>query len=169
MTFIGPTSANLQAMGEKTQARAIARAAGVPLLPGTLSAVPDVQAAVQEAEKIGYPIILKAVAGGGGRGIHIVYNSQQLLSSFERVSSEAGAAFGNAAMYLEKYCQTPRHVEIQVLCDKHGNRITLGERDCTIQRRHQKIIEECPSPILDNHLRQAMSEAALKLCAAVQY
>jgi acetyl-CoA carboxylase biotin carboxylase subunit len=169
ITFIGPTTANIKAMGEKTRARAIAKEAGVPLLPGTISAVPSIDAALEEAGKIGYPVILKAAAGGGGRGIHIVYNSQQLQSSFERVSAEAGAAFGNSAMYLEKYCENPRHVEIQVLCDKFGNRISLGERDCTIQRRHQKILEECPSPVLDTQLRQAMSEAALKLCEAVQY
>lgn len=169
VTFIGPSTANIKAMGEKTQARAIAREAGVPLLPGTVSAVPDVQAALVEATKIGYPVILKAAAGGGGRGIHIVYNAQQLQASFDRVSTEAGAAFGNSAMYLEKYCETPRHVEIQVLCDQHGNRISLGERDCTIQRRHQKILEECPSPIIDPKLRQAMSSAALKLCEAVRY
>jgi acetyl-CoA carboxylase biotin carboxylase subunit len=169
ITFIGPTTANILAMGEKTRARAIALEAGVPLLPGTVSAVPHVDAALEEAGKIGYPVILKAAAGGGGRGIHIVYNSQQLKASFDRVSSEAGAAFGNAAMYIEKYCESPRHVEIQVLCDKHGNRISLGERDCTIQRRHQKMIEECPSSVLDPRLREEMSAAALKLCAAVQY
>lgn len=169
MTFIGPSAANIRSMGEKTQARLIAKQAGVPLLPGTLSAVSGIDEAVSEAEKIGYPVILKAAAGGGGRGIHIVYNSQQLRSSFDRVSSEAQAAFGNSAMYLEKYCESPRHVEIQVLCDKHGNRITLGERDCTIQRRHQKILEESPSSVLDETLRTAMSQAALKLCAAVQY
>jgi acetyl-CoA carboxylase biotin carboxylase subunit len=169
MTFIGPTTENIRSMGEKTQARAFARAAGVPLLPGTLSSVPDLKAAVEEAQGIGYPVILKAAAGGGGRGIHIVYNRQQLESSFDRVSSEAGAAFGNSAMYLEKYCQNPRHVEIQVLCDQYGNRIAMGERDCTIQRRHQKILEECPSPILDEELRQAMYDAALKLCASVNY
>jgi acetyl-CoA carboxylase biotin carboxylase subunit len=169
VTFIGPTTANIRAMGEKTQARAIAKQAGVPLLPGTLSAVSGVKEACFEAEKIGYPIILKAAAGGGGRGIHIVYDEQQLVSSFDRVSAEAGAAFGNSAMYVEKYCENPRHVEIQVLCDKHGNRISLGERDCTIQRRHQKILEEAPSPVVDAALRQKMSEAALKLCAAVDY
>ncbi len=169
ITFIGPSTENIKAMGEKTQARAIARRAGVPLLPGTISAVSGVQEALEEAEKIGYPVILKAAAGGGGRGIHIVYNAQQLKSSFDRVSSEAGAAFGNSAMYLEKYCENPRHVEIQVLCDKFGNRISLGERDCTIQRRHQKILEESPSPILDAKLRQAMSEAALRLCQEVNY
>ena len=169
VTFIGPTTANIQAMGEKTRARAIAREAGVPLLPGTLAAVPGVNAALEEAEKIGYPIILKAAAGGGGRGIHIVYNAQQLKGSFDRVSSEAAAAFGNPAMYVEKYCESPRHVEIQVLCDQFGNRVALGERDCTIQRRHQKILEESPSPILDPVQREKMSEAALKLCAQVGY
>jgi acetyl-CoA carboxylase biotin carboxylase subunit len=156
-------------MGEKTRARAIAKEAGVPLLPGTISAVPDVQAALTEAEKIGYPVILKAAAGGGGRGIHVVYNAHQLKSSFQRASAEAGAAFGNPAMYVEKYCEHPRHVEIQVLCDKYGNRIFLGERDCTIQRRHQKLLEESPSPILTSELRRQMGEAALKLCAAVNY
>jgi acetyl-CoA carboxylase biotin carboxylase subunit len=169
VTFIGPTTANIKAMGEKTRARAIAAEAGVPLLAGTLEAVPDVNVALQEAERIGYPIILKAAAGGGGRGIHIVYNAQQLKSSFDRVSSEAGAAFGNPSMYVEKYCESPRHVEIQVLCDKFGNRISLGERDCTIQRRHQKILEESPSPIIDAKQRELMSAAALKLCAQVNY
>ncbi len=169
ITFIGPSTENIRCMGEKTQARAIALKAGVPLLPGTVSAVPDLHFALQEADKIGYPVILKAAAGGGGRGIHIVHNSQQLSMSFDRVSSEAGAAFGNSAMYLEKYCENPRHVEIQVLCDKHGNQISLGERDCTIQRRHQKILEESPSSVLDSSLRHAMSKAALKLCQAVNY
>jgi acetyl-CoA carboxylase biotin carboxylase subunit len=169
ITFIGPSPENIVAMGEKTRARAIAKEAGVPMLPGTVEAVPGVDAAASEAQKIGYPVILKAAAGGGGRGIHVVYNAQQLRSSFERVSAEAGAAFGNPAMYVEKYCEHPRHVEIQVLCDKHGNRLFLGERDCTIQRRHQKLLEEAPSPLLDAQTRQAMGEAALKLCAAVNY
>ena len=169
MTFIGPSPANLEAMGEKTRARQIAKQAGVPLLPGTENALPGLEAALEEAVKIGYPVILKAAAGGGGRGIHVVYNAQQLKSSFERSSSEAKAAFGNAAMYLEKYCEHPRHVEIQVLCDQFGNRIFLGERDCTIQRRHQKVLEECPSPILNQKLREQMGEAALLLCNAVQY
>jgi len=169
VTFIGPTTANIQAMGEKTRARAIAKEARVPLLPGTVSAVPGTEAALEEAIRIGYPVILKAAAGGGGRGIHVVYNAQQLKASFDRASNEARAAFGNPAMYIEKYCENPRHVEIQVLCDKFGNRISLGERDCTIQRRHQKLLEESPSPILDSKLREAMSQAALSLCAAVNY
>jgi acetyl-CoA carboxylase biotin carboxylase subunit len=139
------------------------------MLPGTLSAVPGVEAAVKEAEKIGYPVILKAAAGGGGRGIHVVRSTAELRSSFDRVSAEAGAAFGNPAMYVEKFCERPRHVEIQVLCDKYGNRLFLGERDCTIQRRHQKLLEEAPSPVLDEALRQKMGEAALSLCKAVNY
>ena len=169
ITFIGPTPENIIAMGEKTRARAIAKEAGVPLLPGTVEAVPGIEAALVEAEKIGYPVILKAAAGGGGRGIHVVYSAAQLQSSFDRVSSEAGAAFGNPAMYVEKYCEHPRHVEIQVLCDQFGNRLFLGERDCTIQRRHQKLLEECPSPILDADLRERMGKAALSLCEQVDY
>ncbi|MEN9723709.1 MAG: hypothetical protein RJB38_1695 [Pseudomonadota bacterium] len=169
ITFIGPTPENIEAMGEKTRARAIARQAGVPLLPGTLEAVPGVDAALAEAEKIGYPVILKAAAGGGGRGIHVVRSADQLKSSFDRVSAEAGAAFGNPAMYVEKFCEHPRHVEIQVLCDQFGNRLFLGERDCTIQRRHQKLLEEAPSPVLDAELRRKMGEAALRLCEAVDY
>lgn len=169
MTFIGPSPENIEAMGEKTRARAIAKAAGVPLLPGTTAAVAGVQEALEAAGRIGYPVILKAAAGGGGRGIHVVYDAEKLRGSFDRVSAEAGAAFGNPAMYVEKYCESPRHVEIQVLCDKHGNRLTLGERDCTIQRRHQKLLEEAPSPIVDERLRAEMSQAALKLCEAVNY
>lgn len=169
IVFIGPTSANIEAMGEKTRARAIAKEAGVPMLPGTVSAVAGMDEALSEAERIGYPVILKAAAGGGGRGIHVVYNPQQLKSSFDRASAEARAAFGNPAMYVEKYCEHPRHVEIQVLCDKFGNRIFLGERDCTIQRRHQKLLEESPSPILSEDLRKRMGEAALRLCEAVKY
>ena len=169
ITFIGPTTSNLQAMGEKTRARAIAKEAGVPLLPGTVSAVATMDIALEEAQKIGYPVILKAAAGGGGRGIHVVYNAQQLKGSFDRAGAEAMAAFGNGAMYIEKYCEHPRHVEIQVLCDKFGNRIALGERDCTIQRRHQKLIEESPSAIMDAKLRESMQAAALKLCDAVNY
>lgn len=169
ITFIGPTFKNIEAMGEKTQARRTAKEAGVPLLPGTADPLESLEVALDEAQKIGYPVILKAAAGGGGRGIHVVYNANQLRASYERSRSEAKAAFGNAAMFLEKFCEHPRHVEIQVLCDKFGNRIFLGERDCTIQRRHQKILEECPSPVLTSKLRESMGQAALKLCAAVHY
>jgi acetyl-CoA carboxylase biotin carboxylase subunit len=169
ITFIGPSVSNIESMGDKVRARAIATKAGVPLLPGTLDPVPNAEAALEAAEKIGYPVILKAAAGGGGRGIHIVHNADQLKFSFERVSAEAGAAFGNPAMYVEKYCSPARHIEIQVLCDKHGNRVALGERDCSIQRRHQKMLEECPSPFIDKTMRDEMCKAALKICEAVNY
>jgi len=169
ITFIGPTPENIVAMGEKTRARKIAKEAGVPLLPGTLDPVSGVEGAVEAAEKIGYPVILKAAAGGGGRGIHIVRNSKQIRENFGRMTSEAGAAFGNPAMYVEKFCENPRHVEIQVLCDKYGNRLFLGERDCTIQRRHQKLIEEAPSPVVTPELRERMGKAAIALCDAVKY
>lgn len=169
LVFIGPTPENIEAMGEKTRARAIAKKAGVPLLPGTLAAVPSVEAAILEAERIGYPLILKAASGGGGRGIHIVRSRADLNTSFGRLSEEALAAFGSGAMYLEKYCESPRHVEIQVVCDQFGNRIHLGERDCTIQRRHQKLIEESPSSAITPQIRAQMGEAALRLCEEVGY
>jgi acetyl-CoA carboxylase biotin carboxylase subunit len=167
--FIGPTSENIHAMGNKVNARRIAREAGLPMLPGTTGPVPNQESAVEEAEKIGFPVILKAAAGGGGRGIYVVYSRDQLMGSFARVSEEAKAAFGNGAMYVEKFCEHPRHVEIQVACDRHGNRVYLGERDCTIQRRHQKLVEEGPSPALDEKVRKKMGEAAIALCEAVNY
>ncbi len=169
ITFIGPTPENIEAMGEKTRARKYAKEAGVPMLPGTIDPVADVDEAVSEAERIGYPVILKAAAGGGGRGIHIVRSSAQIRENFDRMCSEAGAAFGNPSMYVEKFCENPRHVEIQVLCDKYGNRLFLGERDCTIQRRHQKLIEEAPSPVVTPELREEMGRAAIALCNLVNY
>jgi acetyl-CoA carboxylase biotin carboxylase subunit len=167
--FIGPSHQNIIDMGEKTRARQLAFQAQIPLLPGTIGAVPNLECALQEADKIGYPVILKAAAGGGGRGIHIAWDALSLKNAFEKARLEAFACFGNHDMYLEKYCENPRHIEIQVLCDQHGNRISLAERDCTIQRRHQKLIEEAPSPIIDEDLRLKMSQAALKLCQFVNY
>lgn len=168
-TFIGPPAEAIQAMGEKTQARRIAREANVPLLPGTLSALPSKEAAYEEAVKIGFPVILKAAAGGGGRGIKVVFDPKELEGQFVRSSEEAKAAFGNGAMYVEKFCERPRHVEIQVACDSHGNRVYLGERDCSIQRRHQKILEEAPCPVMTPELRKNMGEAAMRLCEFVGY
>lgn len=168
VTFIGPRPDQIAKMGDKATARKIAKEAGVPMLSGT-DILQTYEDAAREAEKIGYPVMLKASAGGGGRGIQIVYHPTQLKSSFERVRTEAAAAFGVGDCYLEKYCEHPRHVEIQVVCDSHGNYRHLGERDCTVQRRHQKLIEESPSPVVDKKLREKMAEAALKLCRAVEY
>ena len=169
LTFIGPTPENIEAMGEKTRARAKAREAGVPMLPGTLSAVADAEEAIEASKKIGYPVILKAAAGGGGRGIFIIRSEKDLSDSFERCSEEARNAFGDGSLYIEKFCELPRHVEIQVACDRHGNRIFLGERDCSIQRRHQKLIEEAPSPIITPAIREQMGAASLALCKHVGY
>lgn len=168
-TFIGPNPENIEAMGEKTRARAKAREAGVPMLPGTLSAVDGVESAVAAANDIGYPVILKAAAGGGGRGIFIIRSESDLVDSFQRCSEEARAAFGDGSLYVEKFCERPRHVEIQVACDSYGNRVYLGERDCSVQRRHQKLVEEAPSPILTPEVRKKMGEAALALCKHVDY
>jgi acetyl-CoA carboxylase biotin carboxylase subunit len=169
LTFIGPTPENIEAMGEKTRARAKAREAGVPMLPGTLSAVADAEEAITAAKEIGYPVILKAAAGGGGRGIFIIRSEKDLNDSFNRCSEEARNAFGDGSLYVEKFCELPRHVEIQVACDRYGNRVFLGERDCSIQRRHQKLIEEAPSPIITPEIRAAMGQASMDLCAHVGY
>jgi acetyl-CoA carboxylase biotin carboxylase subunit len=168
-TFIGPTPENIEAMGEKTRARAKAREAGVPMLPGTLAAVDGVESAVAAAKDIGYPVILKAAAGGGGRGIFIIRSEADLTDSFQRCSEEARAAFGDGSLYVEKFCERPRHVEIQVACDRYGNRVFLGERDCSVQRRHQKLVEEAPSPVLTPEIRKKMGDAALALCKHVDY
>ena len=168
ITFIGPGPDQIAAMGDKVAAREAALKAGVPLLPGS-GLLNSLDEAVAAAEKIKYPVMLKATAGGGGRGIQVIYHQSQLKTSFERIRSEAAAAFGNGACYLEKYCEHPRHVEIQVLCDTKGNMLHLGERDCTVQRRHQKLIEESPSPAVSAQLRAEMGAAALRLCKAVGY
>lgn len=169
ITFIGPKPENIALLGDKVAARATAVKAGIPLLPGTIGAVKTLADAEKEAKKIGYPIILKASAGGGGRGIQVIHSHEKLISAFDRVKSEAGAAFGNTDVYLEKFCEHPRHVEIQVAADHHGNAIYLGERDCTVQRRHQKLIEEAPCPVIDQATRQKMGEAALRLVNQVGY
>ncbi|RZA01771.1 MAG: ATP-grasp domain-containing protein, partial [Proteobacteria bacterium] len=169
ITFIGPKPESIALLGDKVQARATAMKAGVPMLPGTKGAVASLAEAEKEAKKIGYPVILKASAGGGGRGIQVVHDREKLVSAFDRVRSEAGAAFGNNAVYLEKYAEHPRHVEIQVVADTHGNAIHLGERDCSVQRRHQKMIEEAPCPVISEETRARMGEAALKLVREVGY
>jgi len=169
ITFIGPTSESMRIMGDKISARQAVIKEGVPILPGTKEGVKDVAEAVKIAKKIGFPVIIKATAGGGGRGMKIVHSPAALPNAFATARAEAQAGFGNPEVYIEKYCEKPRHVEIQILADKHGNVIHLGERDCSIQRRHQKIIEEAPSTVSTPELRKAMGEAAVRAAKAVGY
>ena len=167
--FIGPSAASISLMGSKVESRRAAAQYGVPMVPGTLDPVESEAEAGRIAESVGYPIMLKASAGGGGKGLRFVRSADELESAFRNTRSEALAAFGDSAVYIEKFVEQPRHVEIQVLADQHGNAIYLGERECTIQRRHQKVIEECPSPIMTPELRRRMGEAALKVVRAAQY
>ena len=169
MVFIGPSAEAMEIMGSKTSARRAAVEAGVPIVPGTVEPLVSFEEAKATAEKFGYPVMLKAAAGGGGKGMRLVANSADLRSAFETAQAEAAAAFGDAALYLEKAVERPRHIEIQIFADTHGNVVHLGERECSIQRRHQKVIEECPSPINDPELRQRMGEAAVKIGKAVDY
>ncbi len=167
--FIGPPASSIQMMGDKAAARRMAAAQGVPVLPGSQHPVPDLEEARRVARDIGYPVIIKASAGGGGKGMRVVAEPEALESSLATAAAEAAAAFGDAAVYLERYLPDPRHVEIQVLMDGHGQGIHLGERDCSIQRRHQKLLEEAPSPALTDALRQAMGRAALSVAQAAGY
>jgi len=169
ITFIGPTAESMRIMGDKISARQAVIKEGVPILPGTKEGVHDVAEAVKTAKQIGFPVIIKATAGGGGRGMKIVHSPATLPNAFATARAEAQAGFGNPEVYIEKYCESPRHVEIQVMADKHGNVIHLGERDCSIQRRHQKIIEEAPSTVSTPELRAAMGDAAVRAAKAVNY
>ena len=169
ITFIGPTSESMRLMGDKISARQAVIKEDVPILPGTKEAVKDVAEAVKIAKQIGFPVIIKATAGGGGRGMKIVHSPATLPNAFAMARSEAQSGFGNPEVYIEKYCENPRHVEIQILGDKHGNIIHLGERDCSIQRRHQKLLEEAPSTVSTPALRKAMGEAAVRAAKAVGY
>ncbi len=156
-------------MGDKAVARKTMIKAGVPVVPGTESGIENIKQAIEIAEEIGYPVIIKASAGGGGRGMRVAHTKDDLVKSIETASLEAEAAFGNAEVYLEKYVEEPRHIEIQILADNYGNVIYLGERDCSIQRRHQKMIEEAPSPALNPELRAKMGETAVKAAKASNY
>ena len=169
LIFIGPTPEAMEVMGSKTSARRAAIAAAVSIVPGTTEPLNSYEDARATAASLGYPVMLKATAGGGGKGMRQVISETELRSAFETAQSEAAAAFGNANVYLEKVVERPRHVEIQVFADTHGNCVHLGERECSIQRRHQKVIEECPSPINDSSLRKRMGEAAIKIARAVNY
>jgi acetyl-CoA carboxylase biotin carboxylase subunit len=169
ITFIGPSPEAIRLMGDKAQARQIAKQAGVPIVPGSEQPLHDGAEAQDLADRIGYPVMLKAAAGGGGRGMRIVRESQSLASSFAACQSEAGAAFGNSDIYCEKLIERARHIEVQVLGDKSGMRVHLGERDCSVQRRHQKLIEESPAPALPPATRAGLHKAALALAHAVNY
>lgn len=168
-TFIGPSPRSIQLMGDKAAARATMIAAGVPVVPGSEGVVKDVDHALAVAKEIGYPVLVKAAAGGGGRGMRVAQNPAELRQAVQTAQQEAEAAFGNAQVYLEKYIEEPRHIEFQVLGDTHGHLIHLGERDCSLQRRHQKILEEAPSTALTPELREEMGQMALKAAAAAGY
>jgi acetyl-CoA carboxylase biotin carboxylase subunit len=169
LKFIGPRPEMLKLMGNKVAAREAAEKAGLPLLPGARGFLKDADDAVAHAEKIGYPVILKAAAGGGGRGMKIVRESGEVRKAFEMASNEALAAFSDGSMYLERYVEEPRHIELQIVADEHGNVICLGERECSVQRRHQKMIEEAPSPAVSPQLRREMIEVALKAMRSIGY
>ena len=169
IVFIGPTGDQIRQMGDKATARRLAKEAGVPTVPGSADTLDDLDQALGIADEIGYPVIIKATAGGGGKGMRIAQDAEQFAQVFNLAQNEALAAFGNGAVYVEKYLARPRHVEIQVMGDNHGRVAHLGERDCSVQRRHQKLIEESPSPGLTAELRRAMGDAAVKLASAIGY
>jgi acetyl-CoA carboxylase, biotin carboxylase subunit len=167
--FIGPKPNLIQLMGEKVEARRAMQNAGVPILPGSPDALTSEEDAIKVAREIGYPVIVKASGGGGGRGMRIVNAEEELGHALETASNEAAAAFKNGDVYIERYVQRPRHIEIQVLADEHGNCVYLGERECSIQRRHQKLLEEAPAPMMTPELRQQMGETAVAACKSIGY
>ena len=169
LKFIGPSGDVIRRMGNKAAARALMQSAGVPVVPGSDGAVPDAETAARVAEKIGYPVLLKASAGGGGRGMRRVFDPDALMSAFEEARAEAVACFGDGEMYLEKLILNPRHIEFQILADGHGNVVHLGERDCSIQRRNQKLMEESPSRALSDDLRERMGRDAVQAARACGY
>jgi acetyl-CoA carboxylase, biotin carboxylase subunit len=167
--FIGPTPAAMEAMGSKTRARQAMEKAGIPFVPGTSRGVESFDEADQVAARIGYPVMLKAAAGGGGKGMRLVLSPEQLKSALEGARSEAERSFGDGEVYIEKAIVNPRHIEMQVLADEHGNTVYLGERECSLQRRHQKVLEEAPSPIVDAEMRRRMGEVAVRVAQAANY
>ena len=169
IVFIGPTPEAMRALGDKAVARETMRKAGVPITPGSDGVIADEEAAVATARKLGYPVIIKAVAGGGGRGMRIVHNDASLLQGYYAAKAEAESAFGNGDMYMEKFLVNPRHIEVQILADNYGNVIHLGERDCSVQRRNQKLVEESPSPAINAKLREKLGAAAVRAAKAANY
>lgn len=169
MAFIGPSSTVLEKMGNKVVSRKAMKEAGLQVIPGTMDPVESLEAAKEASEKLGYPIIIKAAYGGGGRGMRVINHESELAKGFEMARLEAGVSFGNPQVYIEKQLVNPRHIEFQILADKRGNVIHLGERECSIQRKHQKLVEETPSSMMINELRKTMEEAAIKAAKAVDY
>jgi acetyl-CoA carboxylase biotin carboxylase subunit len=169
LAFVGPPGACMRVMGQKVPARRAMHAAGVPVVPGTLDPVGDLLDAIREAECVGYPVMLKASAGGGGKGIRLVEAPSEMPSAFERARSESLAAFGRGELYLERAISSPRHIEVQVIADAHGNTVAVGDRECSIQRRHQKVVEECPANRLSPGTRKSLAEAAVRAAAAIGY
>ncbi len=169
LTFIGPSKEAMLAMGDKSTAKKTMQQAGVPTVPGSNGLLRDEDEAKVVAGKIGYPVMIKATAGGGGRGMRLVQDESELVRMFQAAQGEAEAAFGNGGVYLEKFVENPRHIEFQIIADSHGNVVHLGERDCSIQRRHQKLLEEAPSAVLSQKLRTKMGEAAVKAAQSINY
>ena len=169
ITFVGPSPHAIRSMGDKATAKSTMQRVGVPTVPGSEGLLSNPEEAAALAEQMGYPVMIKATAGGGGRGMRLVPGPEQLTSLFKAAQGEAEAAFGNPGLYMEKFIDRPRHVEVQVLADRHGNVVHLGERDCSIQRRHQKLLEEAPSPALDPELRRRMGDAAVAAARSIQY
>jgi len=169
ITFIGPSPEAMRAMGDKSTAKKTMQKAGVPTVPGSPGLIESEQDALKIASEIGYPVIIKATAGGGGRGMRLVREESEFVRMFQAAQGEAEAAFGNGGVYLEKFIERPRHIEFQILADNYGHVIHLGERDCSIQRRHQKLLEEAPSPFLNPKLRQKMGDAAIKAAKSINY
>src|SRR5262252_4028645 len=167
--FIGPTAASMEMMGSKTRARQHMEKAGVPFVPGTSCGLESAKQAEEVAARIGYPVMLKAAAGGGGKGMRLVHRREELKSALEGAQSEAQRSFGDTEVYLEKAIINPRHIEMQVLADENGNTVYLGERECSIQRRHQKVLEEAPSAIVDPEMRRAMGEVAVRVAQTAHY
>ncbi|MFQ5740565.1 MAG: acetyl-CoA carboxylase biotin carboxylase subunit [Acidobacteriota bacterium] len=169
VTFIGPSAASIQLMGDKISSRTAVKKAGVPVVPGSERGLDSPQEGLSLAAEIGYPVMLKASAGGGGKGLRLLRNEAQFRSIYETARSEAGSSFGDSTVYLEKYIERPRHIEIQLVGDRHANLVHLGERECSVQRRHQKLVEECPSPMANPPFRRSLGEAALAVARAVDY
>ncbi|HKL25833.1 MAG TPA: acetyl-CoA carboxylase biotin carboxylase subunit [Desulfuromonadales bacterium] len=169
LVFIGPSADNIRLMGDKIAARQSVTKAGVPILPGTKGNVPNAEEAQRIAAEIGFPVIVKATAGGGGKGMKVVHSPASLPNLFAMARAEANASFGNPEVYIEKFCEQPRHVEVQILADQHGNVLHLGERDCSIQRRHQKLIEEAPCPALDAATRKKLCDCAIEAARSIGY